>query len=160
MSFTAWPRLVHPLKSGTVPIKIKNDEILLGFITSREFPDRFILPKGHIDKNETAEKAALRETREEAGWAGRIIGEPICIGKNLNISHLPKVFISYYPLLVSKVLKNWPEKKYRSRIWITADAIDDIKCYRGTQNVIRELHALYGKKLSRLVRDHKVSKPI
>ncbi|MBI5061189.1 MAG: NUDIX domain-containing protein [Candidatus Aenigmarchaeota archaeon] len=34
---------------------------------------RWSLPKGHIEKGETAEQAALREIKEETGIDGRII---------------------------------------------------------------------------------------
>lgn len=145
---------MQAFKSGTIPIRMKHNEVQIGLITSREFPDRFIFPKGHIDKKETIEKAALRETREEAGWSGKIIGDPICVGKGLRISKTSRVYIAYFPLLVSKISKDWPEKKYRSRVWISIDTLSDLKLDRGSKNIVAELQATNGKQLSRLLRDH------
>lgn len=36
-------------------------------VRARRDPTQWVLPKGHIDPGETAEQAALREVREEAG---------------------------------------------------------------------------------------------
>ncbi len=139
-------------KAGTIPLKIKHNEVQLGFITSREFPERFILPKGHINKSEAQERAALRETLEEAGWSGKIIGEPICVGKSHKISRSPNVFVAYHPMLVSKSSKTWPEKKFRSRIWISVSMLDDIRLDKAAKNVIEELQAINGKQLTRILR--------
>lgn len=144
---------MQAFKSGTIPLRIKHEEIQVGFITSREFPNLFIFPKGHIDKKETIEKAALRETREEAGWSGKIIGNPICVGKNFKIAKTSNVYIAYYPLLVSKISKDWPEKKYRSRVWITVDMLNDIKIDKCSKNIIAELQAINGSRLGHLLRD-------
>lgn len=35
---------------------------------------KFVIPKGHIEKNETAKEAAVREVLEETGQKARIIG--------------------------------------------------------------------------------------
>ena len=43
-------------------------------MTAKRNPRSWIFPKGHIEKGETAEEAALRETREEAGIVGVVIG--------------------------------------------------------------------------------------
>ncbi len=42
----------------------KNHEIVL---LRKKNPDRWIIPKGHVESGETKEKAALREIREESG---------------------------------------------------------------------------------------------
>lgn len=148
---------MNAVKSGTVPVRLRHHEIQLGLISSREFPQHFIFPKGHVDKNESCEKAALRETREESGWAGKIISDPICINKSFKIAVGPRIYIAYFPLLVSKIYKDWPEQKYRSRIWLSLDAVSDIKCDRATKNVLAELHSRYGKSLTRLVRHQDTS---
>jgi 8-oxo-dGTP pyrophosphatase MutT (NUDIX family) len=49
---------------------VRDAEILL--ISTRE-GKRWQLPKGHVEPGESAEQAAVRETREETGVAGRVI---------------------------------------------------------------------------------------
>jgi 8-oxo-dGTP pyrophosphatase MutT (NUDIX family) len=42
-------------------------------VRARKNPDDWIFPKGHVEANETADQAALREAAEEAGVEGRIL---------------------------------------------------------------------------------------
>jgi 8-oxo-dGTP pyrophosphatase MutT (NUDIX family) len=42
-------------------------------VQSSRNPSHWVLPKGHIDPGESAEQAALREVREEAGVVGEIV---------------------------------------------------------------------------------------
>jgi 8-oxo-dGTP pyrophosphatase MutT (NUDIX family) len=43
------------------------------FVTARRDPGEWVYPKGHIERNETPEEAALREVDEEAGVKGEIL---------------------------------------------------------------------------------------
>jgi 8-oxo-dGTP pyrophosphatase MutT (NUDIX family) len=49
---------------------VRDGEILL--ISTRE-GKRWQLPKGHLERGETPEEAAVRETREETGVTGRVV---------------------------------------------------------------------------------------
>ncbi len=42
-------------------------------VRSKRTPEHWIFPKGHIEAGESADAAALREAREEAGVEGRIV---------------------------------------------------------------------------------------
>jgi 8-oxo-dGTP pyrophosphatase MutT (NUDIX family) len=42
-------------------------------VTAKRNPAHWIFPKGHIEKGETLEEAALREAEEEAGIRGAIV---------------------------------------------------------------------------------------
>ena len=67
--------IVHQISAGGVAHRIDGGRIQLAVIkTSSE--GRWQLPKGMIDPGETAEVAALREVREEAGIKCEII-EPL-----------------------------------------------------------------------------------
>lgn len=43
-------------------------------VRAKKDPTVWIFPKGHIEANESAAEAALRETREEAGVEGELLG--------------------------------------------------------------------------------------
>lgn len=47
-------------------------EIRFLLVTAKRDPARWVWPKGHLDPAESAEAAALREVREEAGVVGRV----------------------------------------------------------------------------------------
>jgi 8-oxo-dGTP pyrophosphatase MutT (NUDIX family) len=80
-------------------------------ISSSNGSDR-VLPKGHIEPNETAENAALRELREEAGITGEIVAK-------LTEQHFKVldeiIFVQYF--LIRK-LGNIEEKENRSIQWL------------------------------------------
>jgi 8-oxo-dGTP pyrophosphatase MutT (NUDIX family) len=107
---------------AALPIRRSEDgsvEVLL--VTSRE-TRRYVIPKGWPWSGHKDYEAAAREAREEAG----VVGEPrkTAIGSfaykkrtnNGNVLVQVKVFL----LVVTKLLKAWPEKAERQRIWLKA----------------------------------------
>jgi ADP-ribose pyrophosphatase YjhB (NUDIX family) len=43
-------------------------------VSSKKEPGNWIFPKGHVEPGESAREAALRETEEEAGVTGKLLG--------------------------------------------------------------------------------------
>jgi len=54
-------------EAGAVVVRGDGPELRVLLITSKGEPDHWLFPKGHIEAGETAEVAASREAREEAG---------------------------------------------------------------------------------------------
>ncbi len=52
----------------------KDGAISILLVRAKRDPTIWIFPKGHIEPGETEADAALRETREEAGVSGRLVG--------------------------------------------------------------------------------------
>ena len=67
--------LIH--QSGAIVIRLDSKEPRVLLVTSRRNPRKWIFPKGHIEKKETAEAAALRfipVDKLEAEGYGKYVG--------------------------------------------------------------------------------------
>ncbi len=58
--------------AGNVVLR-RNEDGILFLVISSSNRKHWVLPKGHIQPGESAEAAALRELREEAGVTGEIV---------------------------------------------------------------------------------------
>lgn len=89
-------------------------------VTSRR-SKRWILPKGWPMHKETPANAAATEAWEEAGLKGRAVDR--CLGVYAYVKDLTKslapVIVMVYPLEVSEVADDWPERKQRKRKWLS-----------------------------------------
>jgi 8-oxo-dGTP pyrophosphatase MutT (NUDIX family) len=94
-------------------IALHSTQICLVLSTSGK---RQVLPKGRIERLQTAGETALREAWEEAGLAGVLQKKPVgryryrkC-GRRFQV----KVFV----LQVTQIAKKWPEMHRRQRCWL------------------------------------------
>lgn len=101
-----------PVQSTALPYRFNGDlcEVLL--VTSRRRA-KWILPKGKIEKGETASERAAAEAYEEAGVLGVIAAAPLLASELVDLSR-PTV----YPLAVERELDQWPEMHLRQRAWV------------------------------------------
>jgi 8-oxo-dGTP pyrophosphatase MutT (NUDIX family) len=67
-------RTLHERSAGGVLVVRQGSQLLAALIQLRG-GQVLALPKGHIEPGETAEQAALRETREETGMRGALVAE-------------------------------------------------------------------------------------
>ncbi len=65
-------RVVEEAGAVVIDLDARPPRVLL--VTARRNPSHWIFPKGHLEPGETAEEAARREAREEAGVDGRVLG--------------------------------------------------------------------------------------
>ena len=100
---------------------VRGLEILL--ITSRE-TKRWVIPKGWPMKGRAAHEAAAREAFEEAGVRGDICDEPLGMFryvKRLKRDKTQLCAVDVFPLQVTAMLDQWPEREERRREWVTPD---------------------------------------
>ena len=84
---------------------------------------RWVLPKGNLGENSSERDSAVQEAYEEAGIEGDVartsIGTYDYEKAEQKGGGLRRV--SVFPMAVSRVLRNWPEKSRRRRKWMTID---------------------------------------
>lgn len=98
----------------------RDDKIEVLLITSRD-SGRWVIPKGWPMQGKAPEQAAGIEALEEAGVRGVVSERSIGVFtylKEMEDGALP-VLVAVFPLAVSKVLADWPEKGERTRAWMT-----------------------------------------
>ncbi|AOA63336.1 Polyphosphate phosphatase [Komagataella phaffii CBS 7435] len=129
-SKTSGARLI----AGCVPLNEAKDKVIM--ISSSKHKDRWILPKGGIEKDEEDDyrNTALRETWEEAGIFGEITkklkvvfdhrfqkGSGDLKEKDLDIDgeRIPRSEFHLYEMIVRELSQEWPESAKRERKWCT-----------------------------------------
>ena len=81
---------------------------------------RWVLPKGHIERGQTPRQAACQEAYEEAGVRGPLQKQRsgIYTYRKLDEPEKPPFTVKVYTMLVDEVLIDWPEKNQRRRKWM------------------------------------------
>ena len=103
---------------GIIPFDTRDKDVAILFVTSQT-RGRWILPKGKMKSKETHREACLREGFEEAGVNGVVLEDfPITVVVTKQIEGGKREFpVTYYPLLVTEQVDDWPEKDRRQRHW-------------------------------------------
>jgi len=103
-------------QAGTIPFRKRKGKVEFCLITSSR-KQKWGFPKGMIDPGETYLETALKESHEEAGLHGEIIGEPIGNyeygkwGLWLNVTVVL--------MQVTRVEDEWDEQHIRRRRWVS-----------------------------------------
>jgi diphosphoinositol-polyphosphate diphosphatase len=85
-------------------------------ITSSAHPDRWIVPGGKMQLNESPEFSAMREAIEEGGAIG-LLGRSLGTYDNTDRRHRTKVFVLY----VNQLAEDYDDKDLRRRKWFSVD---------------------------------------
>jgi 8-oxo-dGTP pyrophosphatase MutT (NUDIX family) len=120
-------------QAGSIVVRLNGKEPEVLLVTGKRNPKSWIFPKGHIEKGETPEQAALRETREEAGVVGTLIA-PAGI---LEYGFLgAKARVEYF--LVRFTREAGGPENGRQRIWCDlAEGLDRLS-YKNTRKLLRK----------------------
>jgi 8-oxo-dGTP pyrophosphatase MutT (NUDIX family) len=60
-------------QAGAIVFGMRDGAPAVLLVTAKRNPDQWVFPKGHVERGETLEGAALREAEEEAGVTGEIL---------------------------------------------------------------------------------------
>ncbi len=94
-------------------------------------------PKGATKRGEGWERAALRELHEEAGCKGKILmrRRPMVVSP----PKAPEESCVFFWCEIDTVLKSWPAKKQRDRIWHTVGGKKKFRFTRNAGKIYKEL---------------------
>lgn len=106
--------------AGGIVYRQKNGKTLFLIVTSSTNNNKWVLPKGRIEKGETAEVAAIREVREEAG----VLAKPV---KQVGVVEYTKkgspVTVAYFLMELEKESKAGAER--RKKDWVEKEVLWD-----------------------------------
>jgi 8-oxo-dGTP pyrophosphatase MutT (NUDIX family) len=104
-------------QAGAVVFRRAGDGLEILLVRAKKTRNQWIFPKGHIEPGESAEDAAVRETREEAGVIGRAV-KPLTPPLEFD-SGGERVRVRYY--LVKATGETGPSE-VRDKKWCAPDA--------------------------------------
>lgn len=106
-------------QAAALPWKVEKGGIEIMLITSRD-TGRWVLPKGWPEGREQLYETAVREAGEEAGLRGSVSEAHFgsyFYGKVLTTGMEQRCEVLVFPIEVTKVASDWPEKSERTRKW-------------------------------------------
>ena len=123
-------------QAGAIVVRRDGPQPLFLLVKARRDPNVWIFPKGHVERGETAEQTALRETEEEAGAAGRILA--------------PVGFLEFEawgrPLHVDYFIVEWTgaveESERRPFVWGTYEQTRDRLSFDNARELLDRAHAI------------------
>jgi 8-oxo-dGTP pyrophosphatase MutT (NUDIX family) len=130
------------LQAGGIVIRQDGDRLSVLLVRSKKDPALWVFPKGHIEPGESAEAAALRETREEAGVEGELVGP---IGEPLEFqSGTEEVSVQYF-LVRPRAESASPED--REKAWFDLDGALVALTFESARTLLRMASApLYNRR--------------
>ncbi|KAG2213734.1 hypothetical protein INT46_009882 [Mucor plumbeus] len=107
-----------------LPIDPRTNRIMLTSAKDKE-QQKWVLPKCEVNSHENQEADVYRETYEQAGVRGQIVG---LVGSFYECGKKgkPKSHIKIYELQIDELFKKWPDKKKRERRWFSYQEVLEI----------------------------------
>jgi diadenosine hexaphosphate hydrolase (ATP-forming) len=129
-------------QAGGIVVRQDGDRLSVLLVRSKKNPQIWVFPKGHIEPGETAEETALRETQEEAGVEGELIGP---IGEPLEFqSGSETVSVQYF--LVRPIVES-ASPEGRDKQWLGIDEALALLSFESARTLLRMATApLYNRR--------------
>jgi bis(5'-nucleosidyl)-tetraphosphatase len=119
-------------QAGGIVVRTDAAGLSVLLVRAKRDPTIWIFPKGHIERGETAEDAALRETREEAGIVGDLV-KPI--GRPVNFHNgRYEVSVQYYLI---RSVKEFDDNDGRAKQWFSFDAAVEAVHFEENRELLR-----------------------
>jgi 8-oxo-dGTP pyrophosphatase MutT (NUDIX family) len=118
-------------QSGVIPVL--DDRIVL--ITAKK-SDRWIIPKGHVEKGLSPAESAAKEAYEEAGLIGAVHQKE---AGQFSYRKFGKYFsVQVYPLYIETMLDEWDEMHDRQRKLVTPAEAVEMVCHEELRRIITD----------------------
>jgi diadenosine hexaphosphate hydrolase (ATP-forming) len=129
-------------QAGGIVVRQDGDRLSILLVRSKKNPEIWVFPKGHIEPGETAEETALRETQEEAGVDGELIGP---IGEPLEFqSGSETVSVQYF---LVRPLAESASPEGRDKQWLGIDEALALLSFESARTLLRMATApLYNRR--------------
>lgn len=124
-------------QAGGIAVRKSDDDWWVLLVRSKKDPSLWIFPKGHIEAGESAPDAALRETVEEAGVEGELMGP---VGEPLEFqSGREPVRVRYFLIRATAEVES-PER--RKKAWYRLDEAGAHLPFENTRRLLRDVKEL------------------
>ena len=120
-------------QAGGIAFRGCGRDLTVLLVTSKKQAGVWIFPKGHIEPGETAAEAGVRETQEEAGVTGDLLGE---IGEPLEYDWGGKRYRVQYFLI--RATAESPASDGRTIAWLPFEQALERLSFDDTGRLLRE----------------------
>jgi bis(5'-nucleosidyl)-tetraphosphatase len=124
-------RVPAPTHAGGVVVRDSPSGPQYLVVQARRAPDVWVLPKGHIENDETAEDAAVREVAEEAGCSATVI-------ESIGAIRFNEVRVAFF---LMKYQGDVPRTESRKVFWGPYEQARARLSFRNTQDILARAHA-------------------
>ncbi len=120
------PGIAEHISCGGVVVRRDGDQLLVALVTEPGFAE-YILPKGHLEPEESLEQAARREIAEESGFTELTLIKDLGMTGRLNFRKSSWGTMHYFLFTTSqdKVSPSDPEHQYIMK-WFPIDALPEM----------------------------------
>ena len=119
-------------QAGGIAFRGRGGDLKILLVTSKKQPGFWIFPKGHVEPGETAAEAGVRETLEEAGVTGDLLGP----AGTLEYDWSGKRYRVEYFLI--RATSEAPASDGRTIAWLPFDEALDRLSFDDTGRLLRE----------------------
>ena len=124
-------------QAGGIAFRGSGRGLTILLVTSKKQPGFWIFPKGHVEPGETAAQAGVRETQEEAGVTGDLLGP---VGVPLEYDWDGKRYRVQYFLI--RATAETPASDGRTIAWLPLDEALARLSFDETGRLLREARPL------------------
>ena len=123
-------------QAAAVPVRWDADGPHVLVITSSS-GDSWLVPKGHVELDETSLESACKEAEEEGGVRGTML--PGAIGEFDYFKYGSRYHVQVFLLHVTEVMSEWDESALRKRAWVTCSEAAEMICIEPLADLVRSL---------------------